>query len=301
MSTHVPPSIELIQRTLDTIEAHLDEEIALETLAQAAGMSFWHFLRVFRATVGETLKDYIRRRRLTQAALALLQGDARTILDIALEAGFESNEAFTRAFRVQFGQVPSAFRRAARPPGFPQAQPQITRDYLAHLQNGISREPERVRHPDICLVGPKHEFSVAPEAFDILALGAPVWQRFINEVPEVPQRADTSAYFVCDILSESAEQIRGVVMPAVQVARYAALPDGWCAEMRPASMDAVFQHRGGGRAWEYTLHYVFGTWVSDTGCTLSDLPVIYRFEPAHAPFSDDPRLEMWIGLKEDAA
>jgi AraC family transcriptional regulator len=298
MSTHVPPSIELVQRTLDTIETQLSESIALEALAQEAGMSFWYFLRVFRATVGETLKDYIRRRRLTQAALTLLDDRNRTILDIALEAGFESNEAFTRAFRAQFDQAPSAFRRTGSPPGFPQAQPQITRDYLAHLQSGISREPERVNHPELCLVGPKREFAVAPEAFDILALGAPLWQQFAEQMAGVPQRADACLYFFCDILSESAEQIRATLMPALCVTDYAELPAGWCAERRPASNDAVFAHQGAGRAWEYTMHYVFGTWAAESASALSELPVLYRFDPAHSPFSTDPHLELWIGLRD---
>lgn len=300
MSTHVPPSIELVQRTLDTIETHLAEDIALEALAQEAGMSFWYFLRVFRATVGETLKDYIRRRRLTQAALTLLGNSNRTILDIALEAGFESNEAFTRAFRAQFDQAPSAFRRAGSPPGFPQAQPQITRDYLAHLQSGISREPERVHHADLCLVGPKREFAVAPEAFDILALGEPLWREFAEQIASVPGRADACCYFFCDILSESAEQIRATLMPALCVAAYAELPAGWCAESRPTSRDAVFAHQGAGRAWEYTMHYVFGTWAAESASALSELPVLYRFDPAHSPFSADPQLEVWIGLRESA-
>lgn len=298
MSTHVPPSIELVQRTLDTIETHLSEDIALEMLARDAGMSFWYFLRVFRATVGETLKDYIRRRRLTLAAQALLAEGSRTILDIALEAGFESNEAFTRAFRAQFGEAPSAFRRAGCPPDFPQAQAQITRDYLAHLQAGISREPETLHHPDLCLVGPKHEISVAPEAFDILALGEPLWRDFAREIDRVPLRLDDQAYFICDIISESEQQLRAWLMPALCVSGYAQLPEGWCAERRAASLDAVFRHRGGGRAWEYTLHYVFGSWLGESGRTLSEQPVIYRFDPAHAPFTDDPRLEMWLGLKE---
>lgn len=298
MSTHVPPSIELVQRTLDTIETQLAEDIALEALAQEAGMSFWYFLRVFRATVGETLKDYIRRRRLTQAALTLLDDSKRTILDIALEAGFESNEAFTRAFRAQFDQAPSAFRRAGRPPGFPQAQPQITRDYLAHLQSGISREPRQLDHPELCLVGPKREFAVAPEAFDILTLGAPLWQQFAEQMAEVPERADAAAYFFCDIISESAEQIRAYLMPALCVTGYAELPEGWCAESRPASSDAVFAHQGAGRAWEYTMHYVFGTWAAESASAISELPVLYRFDPAHSPFSADPRLEVWIGLRD---
>ena len=62
--------------------------------------------------------------------------------------------------------------------------------------------------------------------------------------------------------------------------------------------DAVFEHRGGGRAWEYTLHYVFDTWRGDSGERLTDRPVFYRFDPATSPFSAEPELELWIALAD---
>jgi AraC family transcriptional regulator len=97
MVTH----LEQIQRAVDYIEEHLKDDLATESIARVAGFSMWHFQTVFSASVGDSLKEYIRKRRLTQALAALAISENR-ILDIALEAGFESQEAFSRAFKSMF-------------------------------------------------------------------------------------------------------------------------------------------------------------------------------------------------------
>ena len=81
--------LEQVQAGVDYIEAHLDQELALCTIARKAGVSQWHFQRIFRALTGETLKAYIRSRRLAQSLEQLL-GTKRRIIEIAMEAGFES-------------------------------------------------------------------------------------------------------------------------------------------------------------------------------------------------------------------
>src|SRR5262245_3493728 len=79
------------------LEEHLDEAIDPAALASAASFSLHHFHRIFKALLGESVMEHVRRLRLERAARKLRAGDAR-ILDLALEAGYESHEAFTRAF-----------------------------------------------------------------------------------------------------------------------------------------------------------------------------------------------------------
>lgn len=94
---------------LDHIDAHLDETLEVAPLAAVAHFSPYHFHRVFTAWMGETLGDYVRRRRLEIAAVRLA-GQQQPILHIALSVGFGSGEAFARAFKTHFGQTPSAWR-----------------------------------------------------------------------------------------------------------------------------------------------------------------------------------------------
>jgi AraC family transcriptional regulator len=100
---------ERILRVLVHIQNHLDEALPLEELARVAHFSPFHFHRVFRGMVGESLKEHIRRLRLERAAQHLKYGGP-SILGIALEAGYETHEAFTRAFSAAFGVSPSRFR-----------------------------------------------------------------------------------------------------------------------------------------------------------------------------------------------
>lgn len=106
-----------ILRVLVHIQQHLDEPLAMEELARLAHFSPYHFHRVFQGMVGEGLWEHIRRLRLERAALRLRFSD-QSIIHLALEAGYEAHEAFTRAFRAMFGVSPSQFRENSRQPEY---------------------------------------------------------------------------------------------------------------------------------------------------------------------------------------
>jgi AraC-like DNA-binding protein len=92
------------------LAGHLDDPIDGAFMARLAGLSARQLGRVFTRTVGESPRAYVRRLRLERAAVRLRTTPAR-ILTVAVEAGFESHEAFTRAFRDRFGNTPQAYRR----------------------------------------------------------------------------------------------------------------------------------------------------------------------------------------------
>ncbi len=98
-----------ILRVLVHIQQRLDEPLRLDELAAIACFSPFHFHRVFRGMVGESVKEHIRRLRLERAASQLRAGRL-PVTEIALDAGYSSHEAFTRAFNCCFGVSPSAFR-----------------------------------------------------------------------------------------------------------------------------------------------------------------------------------------------
>jgi AraC family transcriptional regulator len=102
---------ERILRALVHIQEHLEDPLDLDTLARIACFSPYHFHRIFRGLVGETLADHIRRLRLEKAAQRL-KSTERPVTDIAFEAGYAAHEAFTRAFRARFGASPSGFRES---------------------------------------------------------------------------------------------------------------------------------------------------------------------------------------------
>lgn len=103
--------IHRINRVVDYIEAHLDEEHTLETLARVAYFSPYHFHRIFRALTGETINNYVKRIRLQMAGSMLLSDYQRAVSDIAASCGFNSTAVFCRAFREHFGRNTGDFRR----------------------------------------------------------------------------------------------------------------------------------------------------------------------------------------------
>ncbi|PZR18537.1 MAG: hypothetical protein DI536_01265 [Archangium gephyra] len=99
-----------MKRAIEFIEKNLLTPFSLDDVAAAEGLSTYHLHRVFAATFGRSIKTYVRKRRLTEAA-RLLRTTTRGVLDIALECQFESQASFTRAFRALFNQPPASFRR----------------------------------------------------------------------------------------------------------------------------------------------------------------------------------------------
>src|SRR5580704_11472626 len=98
-----------VEKALWFIESHFASEITLEDLAKAGGVSRFHMTRAFGAATGRSIMRYVRGRRLTEAAKALSNG-ATDILSVALDAGYGSHEAFTRAFKDEFGVTPEMIR-----------------------------------------------------------------------------------------------------------------------------------------------------------------------------------------------
>jgi AraC family transcriptional regulator len=130
-----------MHRVVAYIDAHLEQPLDLNTLAEVACFSPFHFHRLFSAWMGETFGDYLRRRRVEVAAMRLAAQPRVPVLTMALTVGFGSAEAFSRAFKRRFGHSPTAWREVQaalrranrnadqvnRKPD--QAQPQLSADH----------------------------------------------------------------------------------------------------------------------------------------------------------------------------
>jgi len=106
--------VDRMHRVLEHIDRELDQPLELETLARVANFSPFHFHRLFTAWMGETLGDYMRRRRLELAAQRLVAQPRLAVLQVALSVGFGSTEAFARAFKTRFGSTPTGWRDSQR-------------------------------------------------------------------------------------------------------------------------------------------------------------------------------------------
>jgi AraC family transcriptional regulator len=100
-----------LNRTIDYIQNHYDEELNLTKLAEVACFSKFHFHRIFRAMVGETLNDFVQRIRLEKSVQMLITDLNKSITDIALDCGFSSSQNFAKLFKAHYGVTPSIVRK----------------------------------------------------------------------------------------------------------------------------------------------------------------------------------------------
>ena len=99
-----------LNRTIDYIHSHSHEELNLERLAEVACFSKFHFHRIFRAILGETVNEYVQRIRLEKALGQLILSKYKSITEIALDCGFSSSQNFARSFKAQYGITASRVR-----------------------------------------------------------------------------------------------------------------------------------------------------------------------------------------------
>jgi AraC family transcriptional regulator len=251
--------LERVQRGIEHVEARLDEDLQLAEVSKAAGLSHWHFQRLFHALTGETLKTYVRSRRLAKSLERLLTTDLR-VLDVALLAGFESQEAFARAFKQAFGMTPLRYR-SLRDKSLFLKKPRFDAEYLAHLQTSVSLEPSIAAQPELELVGLRTFFySVDSEKNNIGEQLPPLWQAFLARLEQIPGRVLGSCYGVVRQAEPDSDHLE--YHAAVAVEPGSVPPPGMVSLQVPAATYARFTHRGEARLVNHTVSYAYASWLA---------------------------------------
>ena len=209
------------------IEAHRDEPLTVAELASVAGFSPYHFSRLFTARFGESVMGYVRLCRL-QAASLRLTGDAPPPLaELAFDCGFESQEAFTRAFRREFGVPPGQFKRDAL------KQPKPFREIVMPASAKVEMLKDLVPRDTFTVAGVGALFTNENKS------GIPgLWPRLIRVLPLTGQ-ADARTYGVCK-MEDSQEAVLKYIA-GVEVTGEAPLPDGFERIALGAHRYAVFR------------------------------------------------------------
>ena len=287
--------LERIQRGVDFIESKLDEDVVLSAVAREAGLSQWHFQRIFKALTGETLKTYIRSRRLAASLERLLTTNLR-VLDIALLAGFESQEAFARAFKASFGISPLSYRKLGKRSLFLR-KPQFDSGYLAQLQKNPSLEPTFIEEPARVLVGVRTTFfGTGSEKNNFSARLPALWAEFTPHMHEIPARDDTAAYGVVRQCSEADEELE--YHAACIVSSLGAIPGGMRVLELPRTRYARFSHRGPAEELDRTVSYAYATWLAGSGLRHSGGADLEIYGAEYHPTSPDSLIEYAIPLAD---
>jgi AraC family transcriptional regulator len=101
--------VECVNRAIDYVVSNLAHSLTLEEVSKAAGFSSFHFHRVFKAFLGETLSQFVKRQRLERALFLMSHAPRQSLTDVAMECGFSSSSDFSRSFKQHYGLPPSTF------------------------------------------------------------------------------------------------------------------------------------------------------------------------------------------------
>ena len=273
-----------VGRALWFIESHFAQDITLDEIANAGCASRFHMSRAFGVATGRSIMRYVRGRRLTEAARSLSNG-APDILAVALEAGYGSHEAFTRAFRDQFGLTPERVRAQRHVDNLELVEPiKMDEALVTHL------EPPRFENAKPLLIAGLSERYTCETSAGIPAQ----WQRFQPLMNSVPGRAGGAAYGVC-CNSDDAGNFDYIC--GVEVIDFSRLPASLDRVRIPAHRYAVFVHREHISTIRRTWNTILSKWLPESGHEAADAPDFERYSESFDPATGTGGVEIWVPLK----
>lgn len=274
--------IERLNSAINYIEEHLTEEIEYEQLAQVACCSTYHFQRMFGYMAGVPLAEYIRRRRMSLAAVDLLGGDEK-IVDIGLKYGYTSPTAFNRAFQSVHGIAPSAVRKSgANVKSYPPISFKIMVKGVEEMNYRIEKKEE------IRIVGisqPLHKeieknFEIVPQ----------MWGKAAED-GTIPKLAALMNSQPMGLLGVSACGEAEHWKYFIAVSSTAPLADGLEEYVIPAATWAIFSGSGTNLSIQELEQRIVTEWLPTSGYEYGNAPDIEVYinpDPANAQF------EVWI-------
>jgi AraC family transcriptional regulator len=273
-----------VEKAVWFIEAEFTRDISLDDIARVAGVSRYHMARAFAEATGQSVMSYARGRRLTEAARTLAAG-APDILAVALDARYRSHEAFTRAFRDQFGVTPEAVRAARCLDNIPLVEPiRMDKTRIVDLEAPRFVDGKALL---IARIGARYTFQTIQ--------GIPAqWQRVGPHIGHIAAQVGRTAYGVCCDFDDD-DSFRYIA--GVEVSRFADLPDEFSTVRIPARRYAVFSHRDHISTIRATHVAIWSTWLPESRHKVADAPNFERYGEEFDPLTGNGLVEIWLPLK----
>lgn len=244
-----------LEAAITYIETHLYENIGLKDVARETGYSYYHMTRLFTSSLGEPVGSYIHKRRLYNASRKLLYTDMR-VIDIAIEIGFESSEAFSRAFKSIYGSSPAVYRKNGQNLVV-RTKKELDVKSLQHITGNITLDPIIVETEEVNLAGIRGTTTLTDNCLPHL------WEQFLL-LREKYSCIKADGYSVCEtdraVYSEAGDVVFSVMIGSPGKC-FASLPDVLIHKTIAAGKYAIFTHRGSLGNLDKTYAYIYGTWL----------------------------------------
>lgn len=282
--------MERLYKAVGFIEQNLDRSVRLQDVAAAANYSPYHFSRMFKAMTGDSVTEYVRKRRLTVAADRLLTDDDLSLMHLALDVGFESQESFSKAFKAMFNVTPGAYRKSKDPMRLLYRDPFGHLEHM-HLSHQLDKEPKIITRPSTLVVGRAHHF------IDRDLSLKQVWSGFKPEMDGIPNRVGKRGFGIYEAYYEAGEEVGFTYWCAVQVSNFDDVPDGFQAREVPAQQYAVFTHRGPLPDLHKTLKYIWGSWLPKSKYEYAPSPELEIYPENYVASEQDAQLMLYVPVK----
>jgi AraC family transcriptional regulator len=285
-------SIYCLSLALKHIESNLKEKLELEELADIANYSAWHFHRLFTSHVGYGVSDYIRRRRLSEAGRELIYTH-KTIVQIANDYQFESQEAFTRSFKNFAGITPGLIRKQKGP--LIHFSPINLNQYVKHFRKGDTIMTQRFEHKDaFTVVGIARQYTMSTNTIPQL------WDDFMARSKEVKHALYEAALGVCyyEPNYDSAKDTPFTYMAGWIVTKAEDIPQGMTSHTVAANDYAVFEHIGALDTLQKTYDHIFREWLPTSGYEMAANDDFEWYDERFKFGEADSVMEIWIPIKK---
>lgn len=259
-----------LQRVLAYIDAHLDEPLSIAVLSSVAAFSPWHFQRQFTALCGIGVHRYVQLARLKRASYRLaFRGDA-SVIEIALDSGYDAPEAFSRAFKQRVGQTPSAFRKQPQWAPWNTAFQPVGHIRMIHMAQDFTGRVQLVEVPDTTVALLEHRGDPALIMESVARFIA--WRKAAG-LP--PRTSATFNIWYDDPASTPADQFR---MGLAAATERAVEPNdaGVAASVIPGGRCAVLRHTGSDDTLRVATQYLYGVWLPQSAEEPRDFPPYCR-------------------------
>ncbi|MBN2352992.1 MAG: AraC family transcriptional regulator [Spirochaetales bacterium] len=287
---------ERMNAALDYIEEHLEENVDWMRAAAGANCSTRHFLRMFEALAGMGPGEYVRRRRLSRAALELSRGGVK-VIDLALRLGYETPDAFGRAFKRELGLTPS---EARRPGAVLKTWPRFS---FSVVLKGDTPMDFKIEHKEAFTVTglPLATTSAGKKAYTKI----PAFWKKCGENKNIERlwRAmpEGSPLGLMGVSADDWDPETGNFTYLIAIespADRSKLPPGCVDVKAPASAWAIFTARGPlPKAFQEMNDRIWSEWFPDSGYERSSGPNLEIY-PEGDSCAADYRCELWIPVKK---
>lgn len=280
-----------LDKAIRFIEAGLKTKLILEDIAEQANMSAWHFHRVFLASTGITVGEYIRKRRMSEASKELVF-TTKPIKQLAGEYQYESQAAFTRSFSSVYNISPGRLRRQVCPLQFFNA--------IIYLKKGDKMIKPSIQHKDgFRVVGISCQSTMKEN--NIVAL----WNNFHESIcGKVPQAVHPDvALGICFYMdcAEMNEDTPFTYLAGVEYPEELPVPAGLESRNVPASDYAVFEHHGTLDNLQDTYAAIYGEWLPNSEYKRKATDDFELYDNRFKYGFGDSVMEIWVPVEKAQA